>query len=390
MNYQKTKSACYMGFVTHAIAVNLAPLLFACFRRTYEVKLGFLAFLTFMTFAVQILVDLCCVKIMGKLSLRTLAVASQYLCAVGLIMLAVLPDMMMPEAAFLLSALFYSVGSGMAEVVMSPLIEAIPSENQRGSSLSLLHSFYSWGHALVIIVTTLLLYALDDDLWFLIPLAWSAVPLSCAVKFSKVPVPDLAYEVQEDIDSVFIKSKGFVAFMVLMLCSGASEQIMAQWSSYYAEVALGVSKMSGDLLGPLLFAVTMALGRTVYGIIGSKIKLGKWLLIFSLFTAGCFLTAALSPFPIISLLAIGASGVGISILWPGVLSVAKTKYSGRASIFAFLAFGGDVGCALGPFMCGYVSDIFAGDHSLSIGILSGALFPIALIIGVIAINKRNK
>lgn len=376
-----------MGFITHAIAVNLAPLLFACFQRTYEVKLGFLALLTLVTFTVQILVDLFCVKLIEKVSLRALAVASQYLCAVGLIMLAVFPYMIMPEAAFLLSALFYSVGSGLAEVVLSPIIEAIPVEDQRGSSLTLLHSFYSWGHALVIVVTTLLLRILGDGLWFLIPLLWSAIPLSCAVKLSKAPIPDIIDDEMEYGKMVILKSKVFLLFMLLMVCAGASEQIMAQWSSYYAEVALGISKTAGDLLGPLVFALTMAFGRTMYGAIGSRMRINKWLLAFSAFTVLCFVVASLSPIPILCLVAIGASGIGISLLWPGVLSLAKIRYSSGAAMFAYLAFAGDVGCSVGPFMCGCVSDIIGGANSLSLGILSGALFPLLIIIGLRLINR---
>lgn len=391
MNYQKTKTACYLGYVTHAVAVNLAPLLFACFQRTYEVKLGFLAFLTLITFTVQILVDLSAVKFIEKVSFRTLAVTSQYLCAIGLVLLGILPDMIMPEVAFLIASAFYSVGSGMAEVVLSPLIEAIPEEKGKGSSLSLLHSFYSWGHVLVIVVTTLLLKLMGDDLWFLIPVIWSSIPLSCAVKFSRVPIPDMiCHEEGKGVGGLF-KCKLFILFFVLMISSGASEQIMAQWSSYYAEIALGVPKIAGDLIGPLIFAITMALGRTFYGVFGSKLELRKALTAFSALTAICFIIAALAPVPIVCLLAMGISGVGISLLWPGVLSLSKDKYSGGgASMFAFLAFSGDIGCSLGPFMCGGVSELIESSNSLRIGILSGVVFPIIMIIGLNAIKKRKE
>ncbi|MBR6650570.1 MAG: MFS transporter [Clostridia bacterium] len=390
MNYQKTKTACYLGYVTHAVAVNLAPLLFACFQRTYEVKLGFLAFLTFITFTVQIFVDLSAVKFIEKVSFRALAVTSQYLCAIGLVLLGILPDMIMPEIAFLIASAFYSVGSGMAEVVLSPLIEAIPEEG-KGSSLSLLHSFYSWGHVLVILVTTLLLRLTGDELWFVIPVIWSSIPLSCAVKFSRVPIPDMiCHEEGKSINGLF-KCKLFVLFFVMMISAGALEQIMAQWSSYYAEVALSVPKTMGDLIGPFIFAVAMAVGRTYYGVFGSRVELNRALVILSVLTALCFISVSLAELPIVSLCSMGVSGIGISLLWPGVLSLAKEKYKGGgASMFAFLAFGGDIGCSLGPFMCGSISDMIESSNSLRIGILSGVLFSLIMITGLILIIKRKK
>lgn len=391
MNYEKTKTACYLGYVTHAVAVNLAPLLFACFQRTYEVKLGFLAFLTFITFAIQIFVDLSAVKFIEKVSFRALAVTSQYMCAVGLILLGILPDMIMAEAAFVIAAVFYSVGSGMAEVVLSPLIEAIPEKEGKGSSLSLLHSFYSWGHVSVIVLTTLLLQLTGDELWFVIPVLWSAVPLSCAVKFSRVSIPEMmCHEEGKSIKGLF-RCKLFVLLFILMISSGAAEQIMAQWSSYYAEVALKVSKIVGDLVGPLIFALTMAIGRTFYGIFGSKLELKRSLVFFASLTAVCFAIASLCKISTVSLLAMGLSGVGISLLWPGILSLSQNAYKGGgASMFAFLAFGGDIGCSLGPFMCGTVSDLINSSNSLRIGILSGIVFPVVMIIGLILIIKRKE
>lgn len=391
MNYEKTKAACYLGYVTHAVAVNLAPLLFACFQRTYEVKLGFLAFLTFVTFAIQIFVDLSAVKFIEKVSFRALAVASQYLCAVGLILLGILPDIIVPEAAFIISSVFYSVGSGMAEVVLSPLIESIPEKEGQGSSLSLLHSFYSWGHVLVIAVTTLLLKLTGDEFWFVIPVMWSAVPLSCAIRFSRVCIPEMmCHEEGKSIKGLF-RCKLFVLFFVLMISSGAAEQIMAQWSSYYAEVGLGVSKVVGDLAGPFVFALMMALGRTFYGIFGSRLELKHSLVFFAALTAVCFAIASLCRIPSVSLVAMGLSGVGISLLWPGILSLSKNAYKGGgASMFAFLAFGGDIGCSLGPFISGTVSELVNVSNSMRAGILSGILFPLVMIIGLILIIKRKE
>lgn len=390
MNYRKTKTACYLGYVTHAVAVNLAPLLFACFQRTYEVSLGFLAILTFVTFIVQIAVDLSAVSFMEKVSFRALATVSQFTIAAGLVLMGLLPKAIMAEAALLIAAFFYSFGSGLAEVVLSPLVDALPDE-ENGSSLALLHSFYSWGHVLVIVVTTILLRFTGDELWFVVPVLWAAVPLYTAKCFCRVPMPRMVcHDEKSSIKSLF-KCKAFVLFFVLMLCSGAAEQVMAQWSSFYAEVGLGVPKVAGDLLGPCIFALMMALERTFYGALGERVDLKKTLAACAVLTVACYFAASLVSVPFVSLLACGLSGVGVSIMWPGILSIATRKYpGGGASMFALLAFGGDVGCSIGPFLTGCVSEAVNNpDFSIRAGILAGAVFPIIMTFGVTLLIKNK-
>ncbi len=392
MNYRKTKTACYLGYVTHAVAVNLAPLLFACFQRTYEVSLGFLAILTFVTFIVQIIVDLSAVSFMEKVSFRTLATLSQITIAIGLVLMGTLPQKIMPEAALLTASFFYSFGSGLAEVVLSPLVEAIPEEEGVGSSLSVLHSFYSWGHVLVIVITTVMLRFTGDELWFVVPVAWSLIPLFNAKRFCTVPMPEMICHDEESSVRGLFRCKAFVLFFVLMLCSGAAEQVMAQWSSYYAEVGLGVSKVLGDLLGPCIFALMMALGRTFYGVLGSRINLKRTLTSCALLTVVCYFVASLVKVPLVSLLACGLSGVGVSLMWPGILSLATDKYTGGgASMFALLAFGGDIGCSIGPFVTGCVSEAVDNpDFSIRAGILAGAVFPVVLTVGVVLMIRKRK
>ena len=275
-------------------------------------------------------------------------------------------------------------------MLLSPLIESLPA-GERGSDLSLLHSFYSWGHVAVILVTTVAVRFTGDELWFLVPMGWSVIPFGCAKAFARVPMPPMdRHESGRGIGQL-LSCRGFVMLLAMMLCSGAAEQIMAQWASYYAEVGLGAGKIAGDLAGPTVFALLMALGRAAYGRSADKMKIKRALTASSTVTLCCFLCAALARVPAVSLAAVGLSGLGISIMWPGILSLSKERYpGGGASMFAFLAFGGDIGCSLGPFLAGVVSEA-APDPSASLrwGILAGAVFPIVMLAGLALMHRRE-
>lgn len=410
--FKRTRIACYTGYITQAILVNLAPLLFVIFQDTFDVSIGFIAAITLITFFVQILIDLAAVKFVEKVTYRFLAVSSQIVSAVGLILLAVLPGIMIPELGILIAVLVYSPGSGLAEVVLSPLIEELPKEdNSNGSAMTLMHSFYSWGQAGVILITTLLLKVIGSAHWWIIPLIWALIPIYNTVCFLKVPMVKM--NAHDEGHGVFgmLKEPVFIIAFILMICAGASEQAMAQWASMFAERGLGVTKVVGDILGPCLFAVMMGLGRSWHGLFGARINMEKLLLSLAAFTTVCYAVCVFAPIPVISLLACGFSGVGVSIMWPGMLVLCAEKFpGGGASMFALMALGGDVGCSVGPYLAGAVSDVVIELESdvefiscmtanlgldseqlgLRAGFLAAMIFPILMICGVALLKKKGR
>ncbi len=406
--FKRTRLACYTGYVTQAIVVNLAPLLFVIFQDTYHFSLSYIAAITLVTFLVQIGIDLLSVKFIEKASYRSLSVWSQASCAVGLILLAVLPQMFLPEIAVMTAVIVYSAGSGLAEVVLSPLMEALPKdETAGGSPMALMHSFYSWGQAVVILVTTALLHIIGGQLWFFLPLLWALVPIFNGIFFARVPMVEMTVHDGEHGAFAMLRDPIFIVAFLIMIFAGAAEQVMAQWASLFAERGLGITKIVGDLLGPCMFAIMMGIGRTVYGIYGHKLKIARALTACALLTVVCYLAAVFAPVPIVSLLACGVTGFGVSLMWPGMLALCAEKYPGAgASMFAMMAVGGDIGCSLGPWLTGIVSDfaenmpallrmgerlsLDAEQTGLRAGILAGVIFPIFMVIGMGILSRPKK
>lgn len=406
-NFKRTRIACYTGYVTQAIVVNLAPLLFVIFQNTYHFSLSYIAAITLVTFLVQIGIDLLSVKFIEKASFRALSVWSQATCAAGLILLSFLPRIFMPEVAVMISVIVYSAGSGLAEVVLSPLMEALPKdENAGGSPMSLMHSFYSWGQAFVILVTTALLRVIGSSLWFFLPLLWALIPIFNSIFFARVPMVDMTVHDGEHGALSMLRDPIFIVAFLLMVFAGAAEQVMAQWASLFAERGLGITKIVGDLLGPCMFAVMMGIGRTAYGIWGHKLKIARALTACAVLTVICYLAAVFAPVPVVSLLACGVTGLGVSLMWPGMLALCANKYPGAgASMFAMMAVGGDIGCSLGPWLTGIVSDFAEGipaiqqmgerlsldaeQMGLRAGILAGVIFPIFMVVGMGLLSKKK-
>ncbi len=412
MNYKKTRIACYTGFVTQAIVVNLAPLLFVIFQRSFDFSIGFIAAITLITFLIQMVIDTAAIYFVEKTSYRFLAVSSQLTSALGLVMLAFLPAVSEPHFAVIISVLVYSTGSGLCEVVLSPLIEAIPApENDRCSSMTLLHSFYAWGQAAVILITTVVIYLLNDDsLWWIIPLIWAVIPLYNGIVFSIVPLAEMTVHNEGQGILKILRSPAFIVTFLLMICAGASEQAMAQWASFFCEKGLGVSKIAGDVLGPCTFALMMGIGRTAHGLFGGKMNMGKILQFLSGFTVICYIIIVFAPstVPVLSLVFCGLCGFGVSVLWPGMLALTSSQNPGAgAGMFALLALGGDIGCSLGPWVCGgtcsAVSSLAQSNESIiklsktvglspeQLGLRSGflvsALFPLMMLIGLIILSR---
>ncbi len=412
MNYKNARIACYTGYVTQAIVVNLAPLLFVIFQKDFSFSLSFIAAITLITFLIQMGIDLAAIYFVEKTSYRTLAVSSQLTACIGLVLMAFLPRIMIPEIGILIAVFVYSTGSGLCEVVLSPLIEAIPAGGgENRSSMTLMHSFYAWGQAGVILITTVILRIIGDSLWWYIPLIWALIPLFNTIAFMRVPLADMTVHEEGSGISKMLRRPEFLVVMLLMICAGAAEQAMAQWASMFCETGLGVTKVVGDILGPCLFAVMMGIGRTVHGLFGGKLSMQRLLFWLSFLAVGCYLVTVFVPFPFISLISCGLCGLGVSVMWPGMLALCSSKYpAAGASMFAILALGGDIGCSVGPWLTGTVSDavvelvnnspntfteIFGSSLSpeqlgLKAGFLSAVIFPLLMLFGVVLLSKSGK
>ncbi len=412
MGYKKARLACYTGYVTQAIVVNLAPLLFVIFQKNFNFSLSFIAAITLITFLIQMGIDLAAIYFVEKTSYRTLAVSSQLTACIGLVLLAFLPRIMIPEIGILIAVFVYSTGSGLCEVVLSPLIEALPAGGgENRSSMTLMHSFYAWGQAGVILITTVVLRLIGDGLWWWLPLIWALIPLFNTFAFMRVPLADMTVHEEGSGILGMLRRPEFLVVILLMICSGAAEQAMAQWASMFCETGLGVTKVVGDILGPCLFAVMMGIGRTAHGLFGGKLNMEKLLFVLSAFTIGCYLVTVFVPVPFVSLLGCGLCGIGVSVMWPGMLALCASRYpTAGASMFALLALGGDIGCSVGPWLTGTVSDAVVNlvNHSSDIfknlldrgftpdqlglraGFLSAVIFPLMMLIGVVLLSKSGK
>ncbi len=386
-NYKSTLHACYLGYITQALIVNLLPLLFVIFRDRFGLSYTMLGNLVVVIFITQLVVDALAIKLVDKIGHRISVVAAHLFAAVGMIALSILPRIMSnPYTGLIISCLIFSIGGGLIEVLISPIVESLPSD-AKASSMSLLHSFYSWGQVLVIILSTVVLLLVGHDLWYLLPLLWAALPLFNFFKFTKVPLVPPHEESKLVPLKTLMTSKIFLIALLLMICAGAAEQTMAQWASLFAEKGLGISKTLGDLLGPCLFAIMMGIARTSYGIKGQKINMLKVLMACSILSIISFAITALVPIPAISLLGCSLCGLSVSLMWPGMLSLTAGKYpTGGIAMFAILALGGDLGCSIGPWLTGVVAD----SYSLNIGLLMGMIFPAIMFIGLLFLKPSLK
>ena len=387
--YKKTLAACYLGFVTQAIAANFAPLLFLTFQNTYGISLEKIALIPVVFYLTQLLIDLGATKFADKIGYRICVVTSQAVSAAGLVLLAFLPEVLpMPFLGILIAVVFYAIGSGLVEVLVSPIVEACPFENKDGM-MSLLHSFYCWGAVGVILGSTLFFAVFGTGNWRILSLIWALVPLVNIFQFLTCPIERLV----EDGESLPLRRLFRMPLMwimiLLMICSGASEATMAQWASAFTESALGVSKTVGDLAGPCLFAVFMGISRMLYGKMSGRLNLAKTMLQSGLLCVACYLLASLSPLPILGLAGCALCGFSVGIMWPGTISLSSQKCpQGGTAMFAFLALAGDFGGTVSPAMVGSFSELAGG--SLKIGLLAATVFPILLVVGILILNRIMK
>jgi fucose permease len=406
VTFDHTRRSAYVASVTQAIVNNLAPLLFVVFQTRYDVTLEMLGRLALLNFGTQVVAELVAVRFVDRMGFRRPLVVSHVLCAVGLVLLAVLPSVMpSPYLGLCVAIVVYAIGGGVLEVVVSPVVEGLPTpHHSKAAAMALLHSFYCWGQVAVVVTSTLLLAVVGQGGWRFLPLVWAVVPLVNAVAMARVPLPDTVAEHERLPLGDLARSPMFLAALCLMVCAGATEMTMSQWSSLFAEQSLGVDKVWGDLFGPGLFAVLMGSGRTVYGLWGRRMPLVPVMTASGVLAIGCYLTVALVANPAISLAACAVTGLAVSLLWPGTFSLAAARFpTGGAAMFGLLAVFGALGAAVGPWLAGALADATAstgsrlaeladrlpddGGSGLRTGILVAVVFPVVVVVVTLALQR---
>ena len=379
-SYKSTMCACFTGYIVQAIVNNFAPLLFVTFQKTFDIPLSQITALITVNFVIQLLIDLLSAGFIDKIGYRASAVLSHVFAAVGLILLTVLPEVFAsPFVGLLIAVIIYAVGGGLLEVLVSPIMEACPTENKE-KAMSLLHSFYCWGHMAVVLLSTLFFTAFGISNWRILAIFWALIPIVNAIFFTQVPIYSLQEEGEKGLTlKELCGNKVFWLMMIMMVCSGASEQAVSQWASTFAEQGLGVSKTVGDLAGPLAFAALMGTSRLLYGKFGDKLNLNKCMFFSACLCVISYLCIALIPVPAIGLIGCALCGFSVGVLWPGTFSKSSAAIKrGGTVMFAMLALAGDLGCSGGPTLAGLVSGNF--NNNLHIGILSAIIFPTIMLL----------
>lgn len=405
--YTCTLHACYWGYIVQALIANLAPLFFVTFQADFHISFEQIGRLILLTFGIQLIVDLLSVKFVDKIGYRASLIVAHVAAATGLVLLGTLPQILPePYVGLTAAVIVYAVGGGLIEVLISPIVDSLPSE-AKASSMSLLHAFYSWGQVLVILVTTICVGFTGDELWWVYPLLWALVPLTNLFRIIRMPLmPPPSEEDKIPLKRLFSSRVFFIA-LLMMLCAGAAELSMSQWSSLFAEKGLGVPKLMGDLLGPCLFGLLMGIGRTIYGIWGSRFDLKKAMLLSGLLCIVCYGVTVFVPSPLPALLGCAFCGLSVSLMWPGTISLSAARFPGAGTaLFSMLALAGDFGCSLGPWLTGAVSDAaqrlpflqdamresgLAPDQwGLRAGLAAAVIFPLLLVLGIGFLQKSSK
>lgn len=389
-SYRQTIAASFVGYIVQAIVNCFAPLLYVTFGNQYGIGLEKISFLIILNFGTQLLVDFLSSQLAAKVSSRILIPLAHFTAAAGMAGLALFPEWFpTPFSGLAAATLLSAVGGGLIEVLLSPTVEACPAKN-KAALMSLLHSFFSWGQVLVVLVSTVWFRWVGIETWKAMTLIWAVIPFLNAIWFLFVPL----YSLEETADVPGMKKRRlarsgmFWILMLLMACAGAAESTMSQWASAFAEEGLQLSKTAGDLMGTMMFAVMMGLSRVFYARMSKKLSLENFMLASGVLCVISYLLAALSPIPLLGLAGCGLCGLSVGILWPGTYNIAASKLrGGGTAMFALLALGGDLGCAAGPALVGMISDRFGG--SLKIGLALSVLFPLLLILGLLLLRKKK-
>lgn len=388
-SYDCTMRACFTGYIVQAIVNNFVPLLFLTFQRTYHIPLQQITLLVTFNFGIQLLTDLLSVAFVDRMGYQASMVLAHILSALGLICLTVLPERMgHPFAGILISVIVYAVGGGLLEVLVSPVVEACPSTHKE-KAMSMLHSFYCWGHVGVVLFSSIFFKLAGIENWKLLAVLWAVIPILNALIFTRVPIAPVLPEGEEGMTiGTLFQNRTFWLLFVMMICAGASEQSVSQWASLFAEKGLGISKTAGDLAGPMAFAVLMGASRAFYGNYGEKINLDRFMAVSSVLCILSYLCLVFMPVPVLSLAGCALCGLSVGILWPGTFSRAsKALPAGGTALFALLALGGDIGCSGGPTLVGMVSGMCKGN--LKAGILAALIFPVLLLTGAKFETKKG-
>ena len=382
--------ACFVGYIVQAVVNSFVPLLFVTFQETYQIPLAQITLLITVNFVVQLLVDMLSAGFIDRIGYRASVVLAHIFAAAGLALLTILPEVLPdPFVGILMAVVVYAIGGGLIEVLISPIIEACPTDNKE-SAMSLLHSFYCWGCTGVVLISTIFFTIFGISNWKILTLLWTILPLANMLLFTKVPI----YSLQEEGDKgmnlgELVREKMFWILMLMMVCSGAAEQSVSQWASTFAEKGLGITKSVGDLVGPMLFSILMGLSRLLYGKYGEKLDLDRFMKFSCMLCILSYLCIAFIPVPMVELLGCGLCGFSVGILWPGTFSKAAAALRrGGTLLFAMLALAGDLGCSGGPTLVGFVSSGL-GDN-LRLGIFAGIIFPILLLGSLMLGGRREK
>ncbi len=390
LTYNHTMIACFIAYIVQAIVNNFVPLLFLTFQSAYGISLSKITLLVTLNFGIQLLVDLLSAFFVDRIGYRASMCIAHFCAALGFALLTFLPDILPdPYVGIFISVAVYAVGGGLLEVLVSPVVEACPTDHKE-SAMSLLHSFYCWGYVGVVLISTLFFAAVGISHWKLLTIFWILIPLVNMVFFTMLPIGTLIEEGETGLSlKELFSNKVFWLLLLMMVCAGASEQAVSQWASVLAEKGLGVSKTVGDLAGPMAFAVLMGTSRVIYGKFGKKLDLDRFMSVSCLLCVVSYLLIAVVPNPIINLIGCALSGFAVGIMWPGSFSKASSSLPlGGTVMFAFLALGGDIGCAGGPTFAGFIASSF-GDN-LQKGILFSVIFPIGLYILMKLLRRGDK
>lgn len=378
LTYKTTMISCFVGYIVQAIVNNFVPLLFLTFQNTYDISLDKITLLITFNFGVQLLVDIISTVYIDKIGYRRAVLTAHVCAAAGLVLLTVLPGIMDPYIGILISVMIYAVGGGIIEVLISPIMESCPTDNKE-TAMSLLHSFYCWGHVGVVLLSTVFFHFAGLENWRIMAVVWAIIPILNGLVFLKTPIAPLLPDGEKgmSLKELFV-NKTFWILFVMMVCAGASEQGVSQWASALAEEGLGISKTLGDLAGPMMFAVCMGASRAIYGKYGERIRLDTFMKGSAVLCIGSYLLITFAPLPGISLIGCAICGFSVGIMWPGTFSKASAALRrGGTAMFALLALGGDLGCGGGPSVVGFAMDLI-GDMKL--GILTAIVFPLFMVL----------
>ena len=388
-NYQKTMYACFIGYIVQAIVNNFVPLLFVTFGESYGIPLSKITLLITVNFVIQLCVDLLSAGLIDRIGYRASVIIAHICSALGLVLLTVLPEQM-PDAytGILIAVAIYAIGGGMIEVLISPIVESCPNDHKE-MAMSLLHSFYCWGHVGVVLLSTVFFSLFGIGNWKILALIWAAIPVLNILLFATAPIASLQKEGETGLrPGKLLSDKAFWILLLMMLCAGASEQAVSQWASTFAEKGLGVSKTVGDLAGPMAFALLMGTSRLIYGKFGEKMNLNRCMALSTVLCIAAYLSIILIPNPVVGLVGCAVCGFSVGIFWPGTFSNASAAIpNGGTAMFAFLALAGDLGCAGGPTLAGLVSGAFG--NNLRAGILAAIVFPLLMLVGLLLLKRSR-